>query len=48
MAQFVKVGSGTEFEDLEGGKLVEAGRHRIATMRSRIRALIGVALWQRE
>jgi 3-phenylpropionate/trans-cinnamate dioxygenase ferredoxin subunit len=30
MAQFVKVGSRTEFEDLEGGKLVEAGGHRIA------------------
>ena len=30
MTQFVKVGSRTEFEDLEGGKLVEAGGHRIA------------------
>ena len=30
MAQFVKVGSRTEFDDLEGGKLVEAGGHRIA------------------
>ncbi len=30
MAQFVKVGSRTEFEDLEGGKLVEADGHRIA------------------
>jgi len=30
MAQFVKVGSRTEFEDLEGGKLVEVGGHRIA------------------
>lgn len=45
MAQFVKVGSRTEFEDLERGRLVEAGGHRIAvfnvgghyyTMRSRI------------
>jgi nitrite reductase/ring-hydroxylating ferredoxin subunit len=30
MAQFVRVGSRTEFEDLEGGKLVEAGAQRIA------------------
>ena len=30
MAQFVKVGNRTEFEDLEGGKLVEVGGHRIA------------------
>ena len=30
MAQFTKVGSRAEFEDLEGGKLVEAGGHRIA------------------
>ena len=30
MTQFVKVGSRTEFEDLEGGKLVEVGGHRIA------------------
>ncbi len=30
MTQFVKVGSRTEFEDLEGGKLVEAGGHRVA------------------
>jgi nitrite reductase/ring-hydroxylating ferredoxin subunit len=30
MAQFVRVGSKTEFEDLEGGKLVEAGAQRIA------------------
>jgi 3-phenylpropionate/trans-cinnamate dioxygenase ferredoxin component len=30
MAQFVKVGSRAEFEDLEGGKLVEAAGQRIA------------------
>ena len=55
MAQFMKVGSRAEFEDLEAGKLVEAGGHRVAvfnvaeaTMRSRVRALIGVALWPRE
>ena len=30
MAQFVKVGSRTEFEDLEAGKLVEAGGQSIA------------------
>ena len=30
MAQIVKVGSRTEFEDLEAGKLVEAGGHSIA------------------
>jgi nitrite reductase/ring-hydroxylating ferredoxin subunit len=30
MAQFVKVGSRAEFEDLEGGKLVEADGQRIA------------------
>jgi hypothetical protein len=43
MTQFVKVGSRTEFEDLEGGKFVEAGGHRIA-----VRALIVVALSRRE
>ncbi len=30
MAHFVKVGSGAELEDLEGGKLVEADGQRIA------------------
>ncbi len=30
MAQFVKVASRAEFEDLEGGKLVEAAGQRIA------------------
>jgi len=30
MAQFVKVGSRAEFEDLEAGKLVEAGGQSIA------------------
>jgi len=30
MAQFVKVGSRAELEDLEGGKLVEADGQRIA------------------
>jgi 3-phenylpropionate/trans-cinnamate dioxygenase ferredoxin subunit len=30
MAQFMKVGSRAEFEDLEAGKLVEAGGHRVA------------------
>jgi 3-phenylpropionate/trans-cinnamate dioxygenase ferredoxin subunit len=30
MAQFVKIGTRTEYEDLEGGKLVEAGGLRIA------------------
>ncbi len=55
MAQFMKVGSRAEFEDLEAGKLVEAGgiaslslMSAEATMRSRVRALIGVALWPRE
>jgi hypothetical protein len=32
MAQFLKVGSRTEFEDLEGGKLVEAGGQSIAIL----------------
>ena len=30
MAQFVKVGTTAEFEDLEAGKLVEVGGHSIA------------------
>ena len=30
MAQFVKVGTKAEFEDLEGGKLVEVGGQKIA------------------
>ncbi len=30
MAQFMKVGSRAELEDLAGGKLVEAGGHRVA------------------
>ena len=30
MGQFIKVGTKADFEDLEAGKLVEAGAHKIA------------------
>ena len=55
MAQFVKVGSRTEFEDLEAGSslkpagtALQSSTSAKTTMRSRIRALIGVARWQKE
>jgi hypothetical protein len=54
MAQFLKVGSRTEFEDLEGGKLVEAGGQSIAILiwagaitPSRIRVLVEADPWQK-
>ena len=34
MPQFVKVGTTAEFEDLEGGKLVEVGEQKIAIFNS--------------
>ena len=55
MGQFVKIGTTAELEDLEAGKLAEAGGKRIAifnlgggnTTRSRIPAPIGADLYQR-